>query len=302
MAENKKQKVHRFVTDDFTVRMAAVDATDVVKAMQTLHQAGPLSTVAVGRAMVGGLLMASQMKEGQMIGLLFKGNGALGKIYAEASFEGKVRGYSANPAYEPPSYEDGLSLKKFMGTGHLTVVRHQPFQKAPFQGTVEMVSGEIGEDLAHYLHQSHQIRSLINLGVYLDSYGKVKAAGGVLIEVMPGVDEDVVDRIAANAEVFNANLSEVLVHGAKAEDLIKPYMMTIPFSEIDHPHQIEYHCPCNRDRVLRALEILGESELEDMIAKQEVADVTCQMCGRPYQIPVEELVEVKNLLQKTSMH
>ena len=302
MAENRKQKVHRFVTNDFTVRMAAVDATEVVKEMQNLHQANPLSTVAVGRAMVGGLLMASQMKEGQMIGLLFKGNGALGKIYAEAHFEGKVRGYSANPGYAPPSYDEGLSLKKFMGHGNLTVIRHQPFQKAPFQGTVELVSGEIGEDLAHYLHQSHQIRSLINLGVYLDSYGKVKAAGGVLIEVMPGVDEAVVDTIAANAEVFKANLSEILARGAQAEDLIKPYMMTIPFSEIDHPHEIEYFCPCNKDRVLRALEILGEAELEDMIAKKEVADVTCQMCGRPYQIPVEELKEVKSFIQKSSMH
>lgn len=302
MAENKKQKVHRFVTNDFTVRMAAVDATEVVKSMQILHQAGPLSTVAVGRAMVGGLLMASQMKEGQTIGLLFKGNGALGKIYAEAHFEGKVRGYSSNPSYEPPSYDEGLSLKKFIGNGTLTVIRHQPFQKAPFQGTVELVSGEIGEDLAHYLHQSHQIRSLINLGVFLDSYGKVKAAGGVLIEVMPGVDEKVVDAIAANAEVFKANLSELLAHGARPEDLLKPYMMTIPFSEVEHPYEIEYSCPCNKDRVLRALEILGESELSDMISKNEVADVTCQMCGRPYQISVEELAEVKNLLQKTSLH
>ncbi|MFP5518750.1 MAG: Hsp33 family molecular chaperone HslO [Bdellovibrionia bacterium] len=302
MAEKNKQRVHRFVSDDFTVRMAAVDATAVVQEMQNLHQSMPLATVAVGRAMVGGLLMASQMKEGQMIGLLFKGNGALGRVYAEAQFEGKVRGYSSNPQYQPPNYDNGLSLKEAMGHGNLTVVRHLPFQKAPFQGTVEMVSGEIGEDIAHYLHQSHQIRSLINLGVYLDAYGKVKAAGGVLIEVMPGVEEKTVDTIIANSEIFKANLSELLSQGAKAEDLIKPYMMTIPFTELEHTHDIEYFCPCTKDRVLRALEILGEAELDDMIAKNEVAEVTCQMCGRPYQVPVEELKEVRNTLHRSSLH
>lgn len=302
MLDAEKQKVHRFVTHDFTVRMAAVDATQVVQEMQKLHNAMPLPTVAVGRAMVGGLLMASQMKEGQMMGLLFKGEGPLGKIYAEAHFEGKVRGYSSNPQFQPESYANGLSLADSMGSGTLTVIRHQPFQKAPFQGTVELVSGEIGEDIAHYLHQSHQIRSLINVGVYLDSFGKVKAAGGVLIEIMPGVDDKVVDTIAANAEVFKANLSELLAQGAKPEDLIKPYMMTIPFSEVEHDHKIEYFCPCTKDRVTRALEILGVEELSDMISKNEPAQVTCQMCGRPYEVSVPELASIRDLLTRDSLH
>jgi len=296
------QKVHRFVSNDFTLRIAAVDSTEVVAEMQKLQQTFPLPTVAVGRAMTGALLMASHLKEGQQVGLYFKGDGPLAAVYAEASFEGQVRGYSPVPIYEPPNYDQGLSLKEYMGQGLLTVTRHLPFQREPHHGTVEMISGEIGDDIAHYLNQSHQIRSLVSLGVYLDTYGKVRAAGGVILEVMPGVEEGIVDRIQKNAENFKENISKMLMNGATAIDLVKPYLDGIAFSEIDHNHNVQYYCPCTKERVVRALETLGVAELEDMITKNEAAEVVCQMCGRPYEVPVGELEELKEKLHKQSLH
>ena len=158
-------QVHRFVSNDFTLRAAAVDATEVVAEMQKLHKSYPLATTAVGKAMVGALLLSSQLKDKQQVGLLFRGNGALKSVYAEADFEGNVRAYTPNPQYQPPNYEHGLKLSDALGHGTLTVARHQPFQKQPFHGTVEMVTGEIGDDIAHYLHQSHQIRSIVALGI-----------------------------------------------------------------------------------------------------------------------------------------
>lgn len=297
-----KERVHRFVTQDFTVRIASVNATEIVKHMQTLQDTYPLATVAIGRSMVGALLMASQLKDGQQVGLLFKGNGALGSVYAEASYNGQVRGYSPNPHYQPPHYENGLSLKEAMGNGTLSVARHQPFQKAPFHGTVEMVSGEIGEDIAHYLHQSHQIRSLVALGVYLDAYGKVHAAGGVLIEVMPGVDEIQVEKIMQNFEKNRPNVSQMLMDGQTPEDLIKPFLEGMKYEELDHPYPLEYFCPCTKERVMRALETLGASELQDMIDKSEEADVTCQICGKPYKVTVTEIKEIKESMYKDSLH
>jgi len=297
-----KEKVHRFVSNDFTVRIAAVNSTEVVAEMQKLQQTYPLPTVAVGRAMTGALLMASHLKEGQQVGLYFKGNGPLTAVYAEASFEGKVRGYSPVPAFEPASYEGGLKLGPHFGKGMLTVTRHLPFQKQPHNGTVEMMTGEIGDDIAHYLIQSHQIRSLVSLGVYLDTYGKVRAAGGVVLEVMPGVEESLVDKIQKNAEAFKENISKMLLDGAQPIDLVKPYMTGIPFSELEHDHTVEYFCPCTKDRVVRALETLGLAELEDMILKKEPAEVVCQMCGRPYDVPVEELSELAEKIHKGSMH
>lgn len=297
-----QHRVHRFVSNDLTLRASAVDATEVVKEMQKLQTLYPLPTVAVGRAMVGALMMASQLKEGQQVGLYFRTSGPIGAVYAEAHFDGRVRGYTPHAHYEPPQY-DTLSLKEAVGKdGILTVTRHQPFQKQPFTGSVEMVSGEIGDDIANYLQRSQQIRSLVSLGVYLDSFGQVRSAGGVMVEVMPGVEEEVVEKVQKNAEAMSTGVSQLLMDGAKTIELVKPYFAGIPFTELDHNYPISYSCPCDKDRVLQALEIMGIDELADMVAKDEAASVTCQMCGRPYEIPVEELREIKDRLFRNSLN
>jgi molecular chaperone Hsp33 len=296
------KRVHRFVTNDLTLRVAAVNATVAVAEMQGILKSAPLATIGVGRAMVGALLLASQLKDGQEVGLLFKGNGPLGSLYGQASYEGHVRGYCPNPGYFPPHPEDALNLKKALGFGHLSVTRQQPFQRQPFTGTVELVSGEVGDDIAHYLHQSHQIRSLVSLGVRLDNDGLVKSAGGVLLEVMPGVEESVVEKIQENADRNQTQISWEIEKGKSEIDLVRPFLEGLPFQEIPHPYELQYSCPCNIDRVMRSLGTLGAEELEDMIQKQEVTDVTCQMCGRNYSVSVEELGKLKSQLIKNSMH
>lgn len=299
-------KVHRFVTNDLTIRMSAVDATAVVAEMQSIQKSLPLATVGVGRAMVGAMLMASQLKDGQEVGLLFKGNGPLGGIYAQASFEGHVRGYCPNPLYLAPVQEDVLNLRKALGFGHLTVSRQQPFQRQPHNGTVEMVSGEIGDDIAHYLHQSHQIRCLVSVGVQLDRDGKVAAAGGVLLEVMPGVEEEVVEKVEENFEKLKKtggeNISQSILNGVKTVDLVAPFLAGIPYTQIPHDYETQYSCPCTQDRVMRALGTLGMNDLQEMIDQKENPEITCQMCGRTYSVGTKELEELKALLHKSSMH
>lgn len=295
-------RVRRFVTQDFTVRAAAVDATAVVREMQALQAAKALPAMGVGRAMVGAMLLAAQQKQGHQVGVYIRCQGPLRALYAEAHFEGQVRGYTPMSHYEPSHYNNEYNLKEAIGEGALTIARHQPFQKTPHQGTVNLVSGEIGEDIAHYLIQSHQIRSLVSLGVYLDAYGRVRAAGGVIIEVMPGVEEELVEQIQKNTEAHKLPVSQMLYDGASAEDLVKPFFDGIPFLEIEHNYPLVYSCPCTKERVVRALETLGLEELEDMIKKNEKADVTCQVCGRPYLIDIDELTALKNHLYKNSLN
>lgn len=295
-------KVHRFVTNDFTVRISAVDTTEVVQEMQSIQNCLPLATIGVGRAMTGALLMASQLKPGQEVGVLLKGNGPLGSLYGQASYEGQVRGYCPYPGYQAPQDADFLNVGKALGNGTLTVTRQQPFQKQPHHGTVQLVTGEVGDDIAHYLHQSHQIRSLVSLGVYLDTYGKVKAAGGVVIEVMPGVEEAIVEKIEDNANRFQKNISQLILDGAKPIDLVKPYLEGLPFTQIPHDFTVSYHCPCTTDRVKRALGTLGMSDLDEMIAENQPSNIQCQMCGRNYQVTVQELEELRTELLKNSMH
>lgn len=296
------EKVFRFVTNDFTVRIAAVDMTSAVAEMQTIQNTYPLATIGIGRAMIGAVLLASHLKDGQQVGLLFKGNGPLVNVFAEADYEGRVRGYCPNPHYQAPEPKDALNLGKALGFGLLNVTRQQPFQRQPFHGTVEMESGEIGEDIAHYLHQSHQIRSLVSLGVYLDTYGRVKAAGGVLIEVMPGVEEDIVEKIQVNADQFKGNVSKMILDGARAVDLVAPYLKGLEYTNIPHDHEVKYFCPCTVDRVMRALGTLGQNDLQDMIDSNEPTKIQCQMCGRPYEVSTAELADLKEALRKSSMH
>lgn len=295
-------KVHRFVSNDLTIRAAAIDATEVVLEMQKLHKAFPLASVGVGKAMVGALLLASQLKDNQQVGLLFRGNGALKSIYAEADFEGHVRAYTPNPQYQPESYENGLKLSEALGHGTLTVARHQPFQKQPFHGTVEIVSGEIGEDIAHYLHQSHQIRSIVALGIYLDQKGKVTHAGGVIIEVMPGVEESIVELLQKNNDAKKPSVSKILRDGGKPTDLVQPFLEGIPYTQLEHDYEVKYHCPCSENRVIAALEVLGEADLQDMIDKQEQPEIICQMCGKPYHFSVEQVEDIRERLHRNSLH
>lgn len=295
-------RVHRFVSNDLTLRVAAVDATSVVQEMQVLHNSMPLATVGVGRTMIASLLMAAQLKENQEVGVYLRGNGPLISIYAEATFEGGVRGYCPNPHYQAPNIEDALKVGKALGFGTLTVSRHQPFQRQPFQGMVDLVTGEVGDDVAHYLVQSQQIRSLVSLGVYLDPYGRVKAAGGFLLEVMPGVEDEVVKKVEDNHAKQTQSVSALLLAGATPRDLVSPLLEGLPFTEIPHPHEVRYFCPCNSQRVQGALSILGIEELEEMIQKEEAAEIICQICGRNYQVQVEDLTHIKEELRRNSMH
>ncbi len=285
------ERVHRFVSNDFTVRAAAVNATEVVREMQKIQDTHPLPTMAVGRAMVGALLLASHLKEKQQVGIYVRGEGPMGRIYAEASFD-----------YEPEKYEPGLKLAEHIGKGLLSVTRHMPFQKQPHHGTVELLTSEIGEDISHYLVQSHQIRSVISVGVYLDTYGKVQSAGGVLVEVMPGVEEEIVQILQKNAEQLKSSISQEILKGVQAADFVKPFLSGIPYTELEHNYPISYTCPCNEERVMGAIESMGLKELEEMVTAQEKAEVRCQVCGRPYEISVERLTEIKNKLYRQSLN
>lgn len=296
------QRVHRFVSNDFTVRVAAVNATEVVREMQILQQTYPLPTVAVGRAMVGALLMASHFKDGQKIGVYFKGNGPMGHIYAEANFDGSVRGYTPHQQYQPESYDHQLSLKSSIGSGYLIVDRHQPFQRQPHQATVDLKTSEIGDDIAYYLHQSHQIRSIVSLGVYLDSLGKVLAAGGLIVEVMPGVEDQIVEILEKNYEKNKAAISPALLQGKNAADLVAPFLEGIPFTEVPHDYPIKYSCPCTKDRVMAAMTTFGADGLQEILDDQEDVSITCQMCGRPYEVTLKEIKDLQSSLATGSVH
>lgn len=289
--------VQRFVANDFSVRGAFVDATDAVQTMQSIQSSAPLATIGVGRAMVAALLMSSNLKDGHEVGILLRGDGPLNSLYGQANFNGKVRGFCPNPRYMS---QESASLGQSLGKGQLTVTQHLPFQKQPHTGTVELVTGEVGDDIAFYLHQSHQIRSILRVGVHLGPDFRVAAAGGVLIEVMPGVEDDVIGIIEKNSEQLNSNpknrLNEWLHNKTPVNDIMKMYLQGIPYTQLEHDQNIEYFCSCTKDRVEGALLTLGLAEIEEIARDKKQTEIMCQMCGREYIYEYSDILKIRDLL------
>jgi molecular chaperone Hsp33 len=293
--------VHKVMSSSLTVRAAAVIATDVVEGMRKLHSSSPIPTLAVGKTMVGALLMASQLKQGQDVGVYLRGNGPLESVFAEATYEGAVRGYTPNPNLEFEAYGDSLKTGPALGIGLLTVVQSTPYSRQPHRGTVEMISGEVGDDLAYYFQQSLQIPSIVSLGVKLDTYGRVVAAGGVIVEVMPGVTDQEISQLEAAARKSQA-VSELIAQGAGTGDLLKNYLNDFTLIQLEHPYEVKYECRCSKERLERALICLGPDELEAMIEDQNAIDTVCEFCGKKYNLSVGELVGLRAQAVKQGLH
>lgn len=293
-------KVKRFVSKDFSFRVALVDLTEIVETMRLSRELSPLVTLGLGRCLLGATLMSSHLKEGQGVGVLIRGDGPLEKLYAEAYYDGAVRAYAANPQYQPESAAIALNLSQAIGQGTLTVARHQPFQKAPFQGTVELVTGEVGEDIAHYLFQSQQIRSVLSLGVYFNEQAQVELAAGILVEVMPGVEDEIIESFERQANQGYPNIKSLFSQPSDDLTKVASFIGRDDVSQIPHDYELKYLCPCSRERVLNALSVWGEEGLKEMIQDRTGEKATCQMCGESYQLSTQDLEMVLAKLQRES--
>ncbi len=300
--QNEAKKIKRFVASDLTFRAAVADATQVVREMQSIQNTYPLATMAVGRSMVAASLMAAQLKPGDLISLYFRGDGPLEMFFAEASHEGEVRGYTPNPRMEMPK-KLGLSVGLALGRGLLTVVRTTPNQKQAHRASVEIQSGEVGDDVAYYLLQSLQTRSIVSLGVKVNPFGFVQSAGGILIELMPNSPEDLIDSLESNFKSAGRNsLSESLADGATAQDICDAYLKGFNLVDLEHPFPLEYKCRCSNERLANALILLGHLELVKMINDREPARAKCEFCGREYTVGVAELEDLLAKLRAGASH
>lgn len=282
------QKVHKFYSEDLALRVSAAVTTDVIREMQAKQKAFPLPIMAAGQALTGTLLMASQLSESQRVGLHFKGNGPLGWLYTEATYECEVRGYCSNPQADLRTKEGNLDIPNGLGQGLLTVTRNLPFQKQPHTGIVPLVSGEISQNIAHYLFQSHQIPSVVSLTVSLNKEGEVTAAGGVLVELMPGASDALVQNLEQRCRQAPA-LSKVILAGGTPEDFARNYVHDSKLVYVEHPYPIVYSCRCQQERAQRAIGFLGKATVSEMVMKGKDVEVTCEFCGQSYLVSVAEL-------------
>lgn len=289
-------RILRGLAGEGQLRVVAVDTGDVVEEARRRHGLSPTATAALGRALTGALLLAQLLLKTpkERLTLRIEGTGPLGGLLAEADAFGHVRGYAKNPKAEVPLREDGkLNVGELIGAGVLRVDRSLPNGEV-YTSTVPLVSGEIAEDLAHYLWQSEQIPSAILLGVRVKGEGEVEVAGGVAIQVMPDTPEEVLSRLEANLsglsgitpllrEGLEAALEKLLAGlGFERTDL---RALGYPLNEIP----ARFRCRCNREKALEALVFFTPEEREDMIVKDGGAEVVCHWCGEVYRFSPEEI-------------
>ncbi|WP_017652475.1 Hsp33 family molecular chaperone HslO [Fortiea contorta] len=291
----------RATAADGGIRAVGVITTRLTEEARQRHNLSYVATAALGRTMAAGLLMASSMKRaGSRVNVRVKGDGPLGGILVDAGLDGTVRGYVANPYVElPPNAKGKLDVGGAVGKGFLYVVRDIGYGY-PYSSTVELVSGEIGDDVAHYLVNSEQTPSAVVLGVFVGPTG-VTAAGGLLVQVLPKAarDEALVALLESRVAAL-AGFTPSLQAGKTLTEIMGGLLGDMGLTIFPESQMLRFHCGCSFDRVLGALKILGEAELQDMIAKDDGAEATCDFCGNVYQASSDQLAQLIVDLQAES--
>lgn len=281
------------------IRAVGVISTRLVEEARQRHRLSYVATAALGRTMSAGLLLASSMKrEGARVNLRIKGNGPLKGLFVDAGVDGTVRGYVFNPQIElPPNALGKLDVGGAIGSeGFLYVVRDIGYGY-PYSSTVELVSGEIGDDVTHYLANSEQTPSALLLGVFVGAQG-VTASGGLLLQVMPKAARD--EELIATLESRISSLkgfTPLLQSGKSLTDIFEELLGDLDLVIFPDTQLVRFDCRCSFDRVLGALKMLGEVELQDMIEKDDGAEATCEFCGEIYQASSDHLAQLIQDLQ-----
>lgn len=278
---------------DGTIRVFAAVTTDLVNEAQRIHHSYPIATAAVGRLLTGAAMMgaAGLKNDEDSMTIQVKGDGPIGTIVAVADCQARVRGYVENPFVDLPLNSKGkLDVGGAVGKGYLSVVRDLGL-KEPYIGQIRLVSGEIAEDLTYYYSKSEQIPTCMALGVLVDTDNTAIAAGGFMIQMLPGSTDEMAEKLE---EIVN-NLPPVtsMVHdGMSAEDIF--FRVTEGFDMLMDNNIVEpkYECNCSKERMERALVSVGKQELQAILDEQGEAELTCHFCDNKYLFDRAELTEL----------
>ena len=288
-------KLVRAITKDGMVQAVAVSTRALTERARQIHTTLPVATAALGRTLAAASMMGNALKDpAGSVTLQIKGGGPLGTVLAVSDAQGNVRGYVQQPHVDLPLRSDGkLDVGAAVGReGTLTVIKDLGM-KEPYIGSVALLGGEIAEDLAAYFVESEQIPTACALGVLVDRDQSVKAAGGYLVQLLPGASEDVIGRVEGGV-LAAGPVTAMLAEKDDPEAMLRAVLSEFEV-EILETAPVEYRCYCSRERVERALISLGAPELEKLLEEQGGCELTCQFCDKIHRFSREEL---ENLIQK----
>ena len=279
----------RAISQDGLIKVSAVSTRDLTERARQIHKTLPAATAALGRLLAAASMMGSALKEeAASLTLQIKGGGPLGTLLAVSDPEGNVRGTVEHPAVDLPLREDGkLDVGAAVGNrGTLTVIRDLKM-KEPYVGSVGLLWGEIAEDVALYFVESEQIPTACGLGVLVDRDQNVLSAGGYLVQLLPGAEEETAERLEAALRSARP-VTELLKADPDPEALLRAALPGLAL-EVLEKRPIAYRCDCSRERMERALVSLGREELRSMIDEQGGAELTCRFCDNVQHFSRAEL-------------
>lgn len=274
-----------------TVRAFAADTTETVAEAMERHFTYPVVTAALGRLLTAGAMMGSMMKgEDDLITLTVKGDGPIGNITVSADSHGNVKGFAGNPQVEvPDKYAGKLDVGTAVGSGTLSVVMDLGLSD-PYNGTVELQTGEIADDLAYYFTVSEQTPSAVGLGVMIDTDANVKHSGGFIIQMMPDVSEETISAVESKLADLKP-VTSMMDEGMTPEMILEHILGDLGLEITEHS-DVRFHCNCSKERVSEALATLNQGDIQEMVDDGETIEVKCFFCNTAYNFTVDELKEM----------
>lgn len=276
------------MTRDGSARIVCGVTTPIVRKMREYHGTSKTMTAALGRCLTVTSLMGSLLKDKtDTLTLQIKGDGPAGTIVCVSDYSGNVRGYAENPNAElPPNAQGKLDVGGAVGHGTLGVIREFGTGE-PYVGVSPIVTGEIGDDITQYFVNSEQTPTVCALGVRVNPDLSVKAAGGFLLQLLPGADESIIPQIEKNVTDLGS-VSQLIANGKTAEDVIAMVFDGIPFDLFDEI-DVDYVCNCSRDRYLRALRSMSAADKAEISADGQPVETECRFCHKKYVFTPEEI-------------
>ncbi len=279
------------------IRAFAATTRNLVEEAKNAHTTSPVATAALGRMLTAAVMMGSMMKgKEDLLTLKIEGAGPLGGVIATANNQGEVKGYPFHPMVLIPANAKGkLDVAEAIGPGILSVISDTGLRE-PYVGQVALLSGEIAEDLTYYYATSEQTPSSVGLGVLLNKDNTIQAAGGFIIQLMPGCPEEAISALEAKIAALEP-VTTLLSNGMSPNDLLREILGDM---ELDVTESLDlfFRCSCGKERIEKALLSVGEKELEDMIAEDQPIEVKCHFCNKAYNFSVEELKEMLHRAKK----
>ena len=286
-----KDRLIKGISENGHLKISVVKATDALQTAKTKHDLSLLNTVLLGRTMIGSLLLASELKGEERIRVRAEGDGPSQLIVAEANRVGEVRGYAQVPDAQL-NYNGDDQISDGIGIGVLTVSKTLYNEAEPQHSSIELINGNITDDLAYYMVQSEQVPSAILLDVGIDEEGEVTEAGGLLIQRLPDAPEDTIDQLQEKLKNFTS-IDELLSQGDYIDDIMEKAMDPVAVKELDR-QPVDFFCRCSRKRFVNALAMLSYEELKEM--SDEGQELVCHFCNEHYNVSKEE---IGDLLQET---